>query len=107
MPDSTFESLEARDQQQTQEIFYALDALESAESPEDLCAIFQEKQASLLSEEAVQVLDFLIQEIEEDSNDPRLHCLRQVCDLVEYASIVGIQQALDEKGLSVYDALAA
>src|SRR5712692_3872241 len=70
--EDAWKRLEARDQQQTQEIFNALNALEGAERLDDLRTIFVEKQAYLLTEKADQVLDFLIQEIEEDSGNPRL-----------------------------------
>ncbi len=83
MPDNTFETT---NQQQEQEVFDALTVLEAAESPEELYTILRENQTPLLTRTASQLLDFLIEEIEEDSGNPRLHWLKQLRTFLEHTA---------------------
>jgi CHAT domain-containing protein/tetratricopeptide (TPR) repeat protein len=97
---------EASNQQHIEEINNALNALSRAETLEDVRTILEENQACLLTEEADQFLDFLIQDIGANGDDPTyLHFLVQTRDLLLHAHIVGIKQAIKDKATLVHNAL--
>src|SRR6266568_179879 len=90
--------------QQAQEVLDLL--FDTVKGPEHLCALLRENQTVLLTSTARLELDFLIGE-EGDSSDPQLRWLICLRDLLNLASLVGMQQACDEMGIFLYNALHA
>lgn len=105
--DDFWEQAQAKEQQQTEEIFNTLYALEDAETLADVRALLEKQETYLLTVSAEQVLDFLIQKIAVDSGDPHLQFLIQMRDFLLYASATDMHQAIEDSLTPVYTALLA